>query len=938
MNYGTKGTKQELNQITSRKIRRRSGLRSAAFKLVALCICCVIILIGGLGIGVYRGIIDNAPDIKELNFAPSNVASSLYDSDGNLIQTLVEAGSNREIVEYDAIPKDLINAFIAIEDSRFWTHNGVDLRGIARAAYNFVSSGFKDTEGASTITQQLLKNAVFGGGAESNNGDLIVRKLQEQYLAVQLENQMDKTIILQNYLNTINLGNNSLGVQSASQRYFAKNVSDLTLSECAVIAAITQNPYRWDPIRFPENNAQRRETVLDYMEEQGLISAVEKAKALADTEDVYARIADVNNALQEKSKIYSYFTDTVIGELMDDLQDAGYSQTEAHNLIYSSGLQVFTTLDSDIQSIVDEEINNTENYINEYLGASGNALIHYAISSYQLSVTRADGTTQHFSEGHVKLWYQSDDGAGADAKFLFDTEEDAKNCIESYKKWLLVEGDKVIGENVSIILQPQTSFLLMEQDTGYVRAISGGRGEKTHSLSLNRATDTLRQPGSTFKVLADFAPALDISGATLATTQYDAPYVVNEKTINNYWDPSRVWPDGFVGYANIRHGIVYSMNVIATKTFMNIVTPQLGYQYLLSFGFTSLVEYRVDSEGKLFSDITPTLCLGGLTDGVSNIELTAAFAAIANDGIYTEPIFYTKVYDRNGKLLLDNTPTSRTVLKESTAFLLTDAMAESTEGPAHVLYDTAIEANSYMCAIPDMAVAGKSGTTTNDNDSWFVGYTPYYTAGIWMGFDNNGELTGGAVIREIWQKIMTRVHEGLPNTGFGQPPEGVTKVLICAKSGKLALENVCSNDPRGDMTYEEYFAKDTAPTEYCDCHIAITYCNETGNEMLATQNCPEEHLVTKVYMVIRDADKVSQNTANDPDEPSALSEDETGEHIGETIPDGMEDIPENMETASPLDEYADLTFTANGPHTFTADEKYTLPEDAVKEYCWARPQ
>lgn len=944
MNYGKKGTKQELTQITSKKIRRRSGIRSSAFKVIVLCLCCAIILICCLGIGVYQGIIDNAPDINELDFTPSGVATTLYDSDGNVIQTLVKAGSNREIVEYDAIPQDLVKAFVAIEDSRFWTHNGIDLRGIARAAVNFITSGFQDMEGASTITQQLLKNVAFDGGAESNTGDLIVRKIQEQYLAIQLENRMDKTIIMQNYLNTINLGNNTLGVQSASQRYFGKNVSELTLSECAVIASITQNPYYWDPIRFPEHNEERRATVLDYMEEQGLINSEEKQEALADTEDVYARIADVNNSLQQKNNIYSYFTDTVIGVLMDDLQDAGYSQTEAHNLIYSGGLDVITTLDSDIQAIVDEETNNIDNYTNDYLGASGHSLIHYAISSYQLSVTHTDGTTEHFSEGHVKLWYQSEDGAGADAEFLFDTEEDAETCIENYKEWLLKTGDQVLGENISITLQPQTSFVLMEQGTGYVRAISGGRGEKTNSLSLNRATDTLRQPGSTFKVLADFAPALDISGATLATVQYDAPYTVNDKTINNYWDPSRVWPDGYVGYANIRHGIVYSMNVIATKTFMNIVSPQLGYQYLLSFGFTSLVEQKVDESGNVYSDINPTLCLGGLTDGVSNLELTAAFATIANKGIYTEPVFYTKVYDRNGKLILDNTPQSRTVLKESTAFLLTDAMAESTEGPGHVLYDTAIEANSYMCSIPGMSVAGKSGTTTNNNDSWFVGYTPYYTAGIWMGFDNNGEIVGGAVIRDIWQKIMTRVHEGLSDPGFGQPPEGITTAIICAKSGKLALEGVCNNDPRGDMTYEEYFAKDTAPTEYCDCHIALTYCNETGTELLATETCPEDHLVTKVYMVIRDSDKASSLGTDETSDPETANNGTIGaeESTEETLPDGLlNSAPDNFsedetEAEPPLNEFANLIFEAGESHTFTADEKYTIPQDAVTDYCWVQ--
>jgi penicillin-binding protein 1A len=469
----------------------------------------------------------------------------------------------------------------------------------------------------------------------------------------------------------------------------------------------------------------------------------------------------------------------------------------------------------------------------------------------------------------------------------------------------------------------------MEQGTGYVRAISGGRGEKTHSLSLNRATDTLRQPGSTFKVLADFAPALDIAGATLATTQYDAPYAVNGKEINNWWASSRVWPDGYVGYANIRQGIVYSMNIIAVKTFMNVVSPQLGYQYLLNFGFTSLVESRIDAQGNSYSDITPTLCLGGLTDGVSNLELTAAYAAIANKGIYTEPIFYTRVLDRNGKIILNNTAQSHTVLKESTAFLLTDAMSESIG--ESTLYNTAIESGSYMCVIPGMSVAGKTGTTTNNNDSWFVGFTPYYTAGIWMGFDNNGELEGGAVVRIIWQKIMERVHEGLPDIGFGDPPEGVTKVTICAKSGKLAIEGVCDNDPRAvdnpdiSMTYDEYFAQGTAPTEYCDCHVALTLCNETGTELLAAETCPEEHRVTRVYMVLRSSDTASETTV--PSEDT------------ETNPDGQQAPDNSAEETLPPSSLENVTSpwaigTPSEATARTADEMYTIPDDLIDNYCW----
>lgn len=929
MNYGRKGTRRELTRITSKKIRRRTSIGSGIFSLSVLAICCVVILVASLALGVYRGIIDSAPDISNLNFTPTGVATTLLDSDGNVIQTLIKSGSNRELVEYDEIPENLVDAFVAIEDARFWEHHGIDSRGILRAAYRAITSGFKETEGASTITQQLLKNAVFDGGAESNLGDMLVRKLQEQHLAIQLESQMDKTIIMQNYLNTINLGSNTLGVQSAARRYFDKDVSELTLSECAVIAAITQNPYYWNPITYPENNAERRAVILDYMEEQGKITDAEKKEALAD--DVYARIAEVNAAYVETNNVYSYFTDTVIGILIDDLQTkAGYSEADAYNLLYSGGLTVYTTLNSSLQAIVDEEINDPNNYQNmDYYGAPGNVMLKYGIDSYQLSVTRADGATEHFMEGHVKLWYLNEAG-GTNEDFLFDSEEEAEECIEAYKKALLKEGDEVIGENLNILIQPQTSFVLMDHNTGYILAISGGRGEKTHSLSLNRATDTLRQPGSTFKVLADYAPALDLSGATLATTEYDAPYAVNGKQINNHWPASQIWPDGYVGYATIRQGIMYSMNVLATKTFMNVVSPQIGYQYLLNFGFTSLVENRVTSDGKVYTDLTPTLCLGGLTDGVSNLELTAAFASIANKGIYTEPIFYTKVLDRNGKIIIDNTPKSHTVLKESTAFLLTDAM-EETVGVSR-LFNTGVTSGAYLCEIEGMSVAGKSGTASDNNDSWFVGYTPYYTAGIWMGYDDNGALPSTVITRVIWQNIMERIHEGLQDVGFGDAPEGVTKALVCKKSGKLAIEGVCDHDPRTladpscEMVYEEYFAKDTAPTEYCDAHTVLYFCTESGEEMLATANCPEEHLIKKVYMVIRDKDKL----------PSADGEKETDENTGsnDNFPlfESFDAMTEEATADSAGDSHPSGDYVRD-PNILTADEKYTVPEDILEHQC-----
>ena len=398
------------------------------------------------------------------------------------------------------------------------------------------------------------------------------------------------------------------------------------------------------------------------------------------------------------------------------------------------------------------------------------------------------------------------------------------------------EGDTVLGEVVYYILQPQVSFVLMDQHTGYVKAVNGGRGTKEISLSLNRATNTLRQPGSTFKVLTAFAPALDTCGATLSTVYYDAPYTVGQKTFRNWYAKK-----GYMGYSTIRDGIVYSMNIVAVRCMMETVTPQLGVEYARNFGITSLTE----------TDYNAATALGGITKGVSNLELTGAYAAIANGGIYTKPVFFTKILDHNGKVLLENEPQTKRVLKDSTAFLLTDALAESMESsrmyasPGVSLNSTSVPAN-----IPGMSNAGKSGTTTSNVDIWFVGYTPYYTAGIWSGCDDNQKISAigssTSYHKRIWKQIMARAHEGLADTGF-PVPDSIETASVCRKSGMLPNPGVCEADPRGSAVYTEYFAKGTVPTQVCDHHVAITVCGESGG--LPTEFCPLESRHSRTVLV-----------------------------------------------------------------------------------------
>lgn len=825
MNYGRKETKQKIRAANSKKKRYVNKVLLSFFKTIF--IFCMFVAVTGIsaGIGVFKGIIDNAPDFNPDSFAPSGYFSTIYDAEGNETDTLVGSNSNRIEATYDEFPSDLVNAFVSIEDTRFWQHNGIDLRSITRAAVGVLTNNYKG--GASTLTQQLIKNTVFNGGMETSSGAKIERKIQEQYLALQLTKNVDRKIIITNYLNTINLGNNTLGVKAAALRYFNKNVSDLTLSECAVIAGITKNPGKLNPITGKEENEARRKVILQEMYTQGYITKEQQDEALAD--DVYSRIQNIDLALKESDSPYSYYTDELIEQVTETLKDKlGYTDTQAQNLLFSGGLKIYTPQDPTIQAIVDEEVSNPENY----------DATRYSVE-YRLSITHADGTTEHFSEENLKKYFKQTKGQSS-YDGLFNSEEEVAAAIEEYKLSLLQEGDNIIGESSVVTLQPQTSFVIIEQSTGYVKAISGGRGEKKANRTLNRATGVKRQPGSTFKVISSFAPALDTCGATLASVYYDAPFTVGTKTFRNWWGTD------FKGYHSIRDGIIYSMNIIALRCMDETVTPQLGVEYAEKLGITSLLP----------ADLTLSTALGGLTKGVSNLELTNAFATIANGGKYTKPIFFTKILDKNGKVLIDNVPEQRAALKDSTAFLLTDAMTDAMQ--SNVLYSrpgAGVNATGTAAAIPNMTAAGKSGTTTSNVDIWFVGFTPYYTAGIWGGCDSNQKLKdeygtrngGTSFHKRIWRKIMTRVHENLPDTGF-TIPDSIETAQVCRKSGKLAVSGVCSADPRGNAVYTEYFAKGTVPTEACDHHVRATVCSSSGGR--PTAFCPADLLVSQTFMTL----------------------------------------------------------------------------------------
>lgn len=785
--------------------RRTKVLHKLTHLIGMLCLIAAVgaVLIGlSFGFGMFRGILDSAPDINSIHVGPTAYATKTLDTEGNVTATLVTEGSNRERVTYEQIPGDLVNAFVAIEDERFWEHSGIDMKSILRAVKGVFTKD-DSAGGGSTITQQLLKNNVFGGGLHEGTFEKYIRKFQEQYLALELENQpgMDKKTvkesIITEYLNTINLGSNTLGVQVAARRYFDKDVSDLNLSECTVIASITKNPSQLNPISHPAENARRRAQVLKNMLEQGYITDAQYKEALAD--DVYSRIKNVDVKKTTDQKPYSYFTDELTEQVVQALQDRlGYTKEKATDLLYSGGLTIYTTQDPKMQQIVDDEVNNPENY----------DTAKYKIE-WRYTIEHEDGTTVNYSETDL-LRYMTE-VLGMDFNGLFKSEDDAQKYVTQYKEQLLTGSDKELGETFHAILEPQVSVVLMDPHTGEVKAISGGRGDKTASLSLNRATNTLRQPGSTFKVLSSFAPAIDKYGATLATTFYDDEYTIGEKTFKNWYN------SGFLGYQTIRDGIIYSLNIVAVRCLMERVHPKNGRAYAESLGITSLVD----------DDENGALALGGLTKGVSNLELTQAYGAIANGGKLNKARFFTKIEDQDGKVLIDTTKDeAKQVMSEDTAWLLTDAMSQSMKpNRAFSSGDMNVNSTSTRASFDGMSLAGKSGTTTNNNDIWFEGFSPYYIAGIWGGCDDNqslkdtktGEYNGGTGYhKDIWKKIMSRIHAGMTDPGFTKPSD-IVEAEVCRKSGLLPTSG-CYRDPRGSAVITEYFAPGTVPTEDCDHH------------------------------------------------------------------------------------------------------------------------
>ena len=789
------------------------------YGLRILCVCFLAgcFAVAGALLGTFMGMMDGVPEITLDALTFTGETSRIVDQDGNLI-TEIKTAEQRTQVPIEEMPEYLIEAVVSAEDHRFFEHDGIDLEGILRAGVANLRSG-GTSQGGSTITQQMIKKLVLTSDQNWK------RKIQEWYLALKLESMMNevygkertKELILESYLNYNFLGNNCYGVEAASRRYFGKHVQELTLSECALLAGLFNAPSAYDPIvNYNGVSRERQLIVLEAMRAYGYITDAEYETAAGD--QIFIRIRAYNEKYyaEQENDVYSYFVDSVITQVQNDfVEKLGYTSNEAYNTLYYGGLTVYITQDNRIQGIVDAVFADPDN-----LQSDTYYELNYALTIY-------DEKDRNITDNYGTYG-------------LFAWEEDALLAAAEYRSRHVTE-DMERGidyvESITITEEPQYSLTIIDQHTGHVVGMCGGRGAKTTNLSLNRATDSTRQPGSTFKILASYSAALDVGGFCCASSMDDAPMRWGDWSPDNWWGTSV-----FYGPQTMRRGIANSENIV-TARFMRAVGIETNFDYVESYGITTL---RREADENGYTDMVGSLCLG--SGSVKNIELCAAYAAIANGGQYIHPTFYTKILDSDGNLFFEYEPETHRVIKETTAYMLADMMRDVVTGANS---GTSPDTNWNW----DMFIAGKSGTTSDANDYAFVGFTPYYTCAIQVGFDyvsypevyynslgtysidpDGAYLLSSSAHKRIWKNIMSQVHEPLEDIGSLPMPEGLTYVTLCLDSGKFPNE-YCSRDQRGSRLVTDLCAADSIPYGVCNRHIQLKICAETG--MIATSHCTD---------------------------------------------------------------------------------------------------
>jgi len=751
-----------------RRPRRRRHPVAAFFKvlltliLIALCTGVILCCFGAMYI---KSVIIPEADLN-IDDYPLGENSVMYYTDkatGQSVELCTLATTTSSIwVDFEDIPKDLRNAAVAIEDKRFYEHPGVDWKRTLNAVKDMFTGN--DISGGSTITQQTIKNLT------NFKETTVKRKLIEIVRALRFTQNNSKDDTLTLYLNIIPLGAGCEGVGSAAYAYFGKDVSELSLAECASLIGITNQPAKYSPYSDARSatkttgevwnarqwNKYRQEVILAQMLEQEMISQEEHDAAVAE-ELVFVR-GESNEAPKD---IYSWYEETVISDVKADLiAQYGMSEKQAGQLLSRGGLRIYTCLDPEAQAVVESVYTNRENL--PYTSASGQEM--------------------------------------------------------------------------------QSAITVIDNATGDVVAIAGQFGEKDQNLLSNFANAGHRQPGSSIKPLSVYSPAVEFGLVSPISIVDDYPLYLRED--GTPW-PYNSGSTKYRGLTTVKDALTRSVNTIAVRIIQDMVTPEESFNFVQDRYHIDLVEERVVGN-QIKSDMdTAPLALGGLTNGVNTRDMAEAYATFPNNGVYTESRTYTRVEDSSGAVILQKDPVKEPVIKDTTAYYMNNMLTNVVSG---------VGGTGSAARLSNMTAAGKTGTTSENYDRWFVGFTPYYTAAVWTGYAQNEKITQSNPAVPLWQKVMSGIHEGLENKNF-PTPNGLVRVdAFCLDSGLLATE-YCQLDPRGSRVASETVHQDNVPTEVCTIHTAdsvLKLCKdspilnpdetETGMYHLANEFCPEESI------------------------------------------------------------------------------------------------
>ena len=889
------------------------------WKQFAKFICCAVLLVGVAGIIYVTVVITQAPKIETDNiYSMLSQSSVLYDDEEEVMDSIFGSdGENRTIVSIDQIPDNLQNAFIALEDKTFKTHSGFNIIRIFGAIKDALVSG-DQISGTSTITQQLARNLYL---EDSKSERSLNRKIKEAYYAVILEQKLSKDEIMEAYLNTIYFGMGGYGVQAASQAYFSKDVSELSLVQCAALAAMPQLPSEYELVKQVSANdindettnlilkdgdvayvwndspavINRIHTCLGLMLEQGYITQEEYDEALAtEVKDM------VNPNIDAFNTSSNYFADYVIQTVIEDLQEEyGYDYAKASEMVYSGGLKIYTTMNSEMQNIVEDELNDGSNYPAALTGTSrkdsngniidenGNVVL-YSYSNYITSKGyfrlksseyewNDDGSLTVFKGKRLNLYDTTVQGASdvsVEFKNMYIIEDGvfytisggyvnipqtykskdsdgnlviSANFFTDYPDFFEEDGDRLATKGFTLqqrVIQPQAAMTIVDNETGYVKAMVGGRNVNGRMI-LNRAV-SYRQPGSSIKPLAVYSAALQRSyeleaagqsfpisdskvgkqGDALWGNYITAGSVIDDEptTING-----KVWPQnsggGYNGLVTFRRALQLSLNICAVKILEQVGTDY-SFDLVEKYGVTSLVR-----DGEVNDNNLAALALGGLSRGVSTLEMASAYSTFVNDGVHKSYNVYTKVTNRNGDMLLEAETTETEVLNSGVAWIMRD-----------LLQSVVTNGLGTPAAVSGARAGGKTGTTDEQFDIWFDGFTAKYSASLWIGCDVNMKLSSMSnATAALWGKIMNQI----PDVGSGTysaKPSNVISVSVDSKSGMLA------SDKSGSDAHTEYFTSGTQPTESGTLRETVEICADSG--YLATPSCPnvtEESGIMRPY-------------------------------------------------------------------------------------------